>query len=179
MSLRMKLNMKRAVVLFFLISTLLATAAPAPRTVYVMPMAHGMDQYIANSLTNTRTLQVTTEPSKADLVLTDRVDADLDEFLDYNKPRPRRTSEPPSAVGQGQNDHTMMPDMLNAVIAVPSPGRISSLTRPKGTLFLVDATSRQIVWSTFETTKNQNPKQLARLAQRVVERLKNELPPRQ
>jgi hypothetical protein len=175
----MKVITKGAVALFFHISALLATAAPALRTVYVMPMAHGMDQYFANSLANTRTLQVTTDPAKAELVLTDRVDAVLDEFLEDHRPELRRLAETTPAVDPGHSEHAMMPDMVVLLGRTSSPSRRSSLSRPKGTLFLVNATSRQIVWSTFEVPKDDNPKELDRAARRVVERLKKEFSSRQ
>jgi hypothetical protein len=41
--------------------------------VYVLPMARGLDQYLANRLTTEHVFQVVTDPKTADAVLTDRI----------------------------------------------------------------------------------------------------------
>src|SRR5581483_240956 len=43
------------------------------RSVYVLSMSHGMDQYLASRLANGHILQVVTDPKLADVFLTDHV----------------------------------------------------------------------------------------------------------
>ncbi len=55
-----------------------AASAPAPaspqleavKTVYVMPMSSGLDQYLANAISRIGYMQVVTDPQKADAVIT-------------------------------------------------------------------------------------------------------------
>ena len=43
------------------------------KTVYLLPMTNGFDQYLAIRLTTGVVLQVVTDPEKADAILTDRI----------------------------------------------------------------------------------------------------------
>ena len=54
----------------------------AVHTVYVLPMAHGLEQYLANALTSEHVFVIVTDPKMADAVLTDHVGAALQEKLD-------------------------------------------------------------------------------------------------
>src|SRR5678809_764458 len=45
------------------------------KTVYLLPMAGGLDQYLALQLTSGGVLQVVTDPKKADAILTDGIGA--------------------------------------------------------------------------------------------------------
>ena len=47
----------------------------------------------------------------------------------------------------------------------------SSFSRGKGTLFLVDAKSKQVVWSIFEKPKDNSPATLNKTAKKVIEKL--------
>ena len=51
------------------------------RTVYLLPMASGMDQYLASQLTREHVLHVVTDPTKADAVLTDHLGAAFEASL--------------------------------------------------------------------------------------------------
>lgn len=66
--------MKRLAI-FLLCSGALSMAAELSgvHSVYVMPMAKGLDQYLANQLTNHAVFQVVTDAKLADAVLTDRL----------------------------------------------------------------------------------------------------------
>ncbi len=50
--------------------------------------------------------------------------------------------------------------------------------RGRGTIFLVDVKSRQVLWSAFERPKNSNPHELDHTAERVVKLLKQDLSPK-
>ncbi len=55
------------------------------------------------------------------------------------------------------------------------PPRPNAFGGGKGTLFLVDAHSRAVLWSVYEKPKNTSPDELDRTAKRVVGRLKQDL----
>src|ERR1700728_2941452 len=63
--------MKYAPAMAFLAIT--AFGQSAARTVYVLPMAGGLDQFLAQWLTRDHVMQVVADPKIADVVLTDRL----------------------------------------------------------------------------------------------------------
>src|SRR5580704_16333902 len=64
------------------VAALMAADLGTVHTVYVLPMAHGLEQYVANTLTEENVFVVVTDPKLADAVLTDHVDAGLQLKLD-------------------------------------------------------------------------------------------------
>jgi hypothetical protein len=70
--------MKSTIALLFS-SLAIALAAPPKANlaqvhkVYLLPMANGMDQFLANRLTGLGVFQVVTDPKKADAIFTDRI----------------------------------------------------------------------------------------------------------
>src|SRR5215831_2343372 len=50
-----------------------AAPASAVRSVYILPMAGGLDQYLAEHLTQTGAMQVVTDPKAAEAFLTDHL----------------------------------------------------------------------------------------------------------
>lgn len=48
------------------------------KSVYLLPMSRGMDQYLANCLTRNGVFQVVTDPAKADALLTDHLGASFE-----------------------------------------------------------------------------------------------------
>ncbi len=52
------------------------------KTVYLLPMASGLDQFLAVRLTTGSILQVVTDPQKADAILTDHIGASFEQRLD-------------------------------------------------------------------------------------------------
>lgn len=161
----------------------LAFAAGAPvqlpqvRSVYLFPMANGLDQYLANRLTNLAVFQVVIDPKKADAVLSDRLGETFETRLDelYSepaaKPAPEKGQKPADAAKPDDNAAAATPAMnLN----VPPPP-VSSFGRGKGNIFLVDAHGRSVLWSTYERPRSALPEELDRTAGRIVARLKHDL----
>src|SRR5215469_15026607 len=72
------------------------------RTVYIVPMANGLDRYLASRLTSTGTVWVLLAPAGADAVITDRVDEGFWEWSSavykpgHEGPVPRLTDDHPS-----------------------------------------------------------------------------------
>jgi hypothetical protein len=74
-------SMKWVVTLLFCLSGAAASELTGAHAVYLVPMGHGFDQFIANRLTRMRVLQVVTDPAKADAILTDEVGMPPEERL--------------------------------------------------------------------------------------------------
>jgi hypothetical protein len=137
--------MKR-LVLFFIVAA--ACLAQPPRSVYVMPMAGGLDQYLASQITRDKVLQVVADPKLADAVLTDRLGEAFEQKLAQIHPR---------------DDDGETTD---------SPHHSFQSTGAKGTVFLVDTKSRQVLWSDFEKPPTKRSiANLSKQAARIVKRL--------
>ena len=160
----------------FLLFPVLAWAAEiggsSVRTVYVLPMGHGLDQYVANHLTREHVVDVVADPARADAILTETLGKSLESELEKLHPTPKpqvaesdtdfddSDSKQPSHAGKSAN-------------AEPAP--VSTFARAKGTLFLVDAHSRTVLWSVYERPSKSTPNELDHTARRVVGRLKHDL----
>lgn len=148
--------------LALLLSTATLPANPAAlsnvHTVYLMPMAHGLDQYMASRLASLHVLSVVADPKLADAVFTDRLGAEFEYRLESMRPK-----EPaPAEKAQSAPAHSEAPVF-------------SSLSRAKGTVFLVDARTRQVLWSVYEKPGNTSAGRIERTAGRVVSKLKKDL----
>ena len=142
------------------------------RTVYVFPMTHGMDQYVANRLTEGHVLQVVSDPKLADAVFTDR----LGEAFEY---RLEHINPPDAAPKTAKADKDDAPAKAKEAGDVAKsrtndePPRFSSFGRGKGTYFLVDAKSKQVLWSTYEKPGSVTPPHLQKTAGKLVSRLQD------
>lgn len=141
------------------------------KAIYLLPMSHGLDQYLANHLTKAGIYQVVTDPKRADAVLSDRVgevlENQLQELYAEPKPEPEKKKDPPEA-GSAASD----------VAAFAGAGkRTGSFAGGKGNLFLVDVKSRTVVWSTYARPKHPTPRHLDAIAKEIVERLNLALHP--
>ena len=118
------------------------------KSVYLLPMANGMDQYLAGRLTAGSVIQVVTDPKKADAVLSDHV---------------------------GETFEKSMDDLYGAVLtskdASPAFARVGGGQRSRGTFFLVDRKTRDILWSDEEVPKGTSPKETRRIAARIADHL--------
>ena len=69
------------------------------RSVYILRMPRGMDQYLANRLTNDHIFQVVTDPKRADAMLTDQIGEMFEEQLEALLPSPepvKKVAPPPA-----------------------------------------------------------------------------------
>jgi hypothetical protein len=124
------------------------------KTVYVLPMAGGLDQYLALRLTSGGVLQVVTDPQKADAILTDGIGARFEESL----------SEMYGAAPNKEKSD-------KAGTSEPSHASMKPMSRGRGVVFLVNRSSRDVVWSTFERPKSSQPEELDHVAAKIVGRL--------
>jgi hypothetical protein len=122
------------------------------KTVYLLPMANSLDQYLAIRLTTGTSLQVVTDPQKADAVLTDRIGTSFEQTLDeLYKTKP--------AKGE--------PDKETQESSRP----MQAMSRGKGAIFLVNRKTRDVLWSTYAMAKSAAPDDMNHLADRIVSRL--------
>ena len=164
-------------------------------TVYILPMAHGLDQHIANRLTREHVVEVVADSARADALLTDRLGASLEYQLEKLHPTPKPSDE--SAASESDSDKSEKSGKVGGDLADKSdkdtddkeattrraprmmaesgPPRPNAFGGGKGTLFLVDAHSRAVLWSVYEKPKNTSPDEMDRTAKRVVGRLKQDL----
>lgn len=191
----------------FLTAAALAVAAnipPSPellhiKTVYILPMRLGFDQYLANQLSQSGLLQVVTDPKKADGVLTDHLgesfEARMDEINPPPKPPPPPESESKPAASKTTSDATKSTaaadgepgtkttvkkaksTATDAAVTESTPPPRGSFSSGRGNVFLVDKTSRAVLWSTFEQLDSAQPASLTHVAEYVVKDLRHALQP--
>ena len=106
-----------------------ALQAANVRTIYVLPMSGGLDLFVAEWLAKSQTVQVTTDPKHADAVLTDHLGEDFEHKLDQLLVK--KDEHDKAGSSSEQLEHY-------------NPGR------HRGTVFLVDSKTRQVLWSDYE-----------------------------
>ena len=122
------------------------------KTVYVLPMSNGLDQYLAVRLTTASVLQVVADPRNADAVLTDHIGQSFEERLDelYGA-KPKSEDD--------KNGSTL------------EFAKVTSGARSRGAIFLVNRKTRDILWSVYEQPKGTSPSDLNRTADRIGDKL--------
>jgi hypothetical protein len=126
-----------------------AAAVHDVKTVYILPMAGGLDEYLAVRLTTGVVLQVVTDPQKADAVLTDHL---------------------------GEGFQKSFDELYGTVLATASDSsqnfaRVGGGQRAKGAFFLVDRKTRDVVWSDEERPRGKSADELRRIASRIADHL--------
>jgi len=166
--------MKRLLLIFCALGALAwAADLDAVKTVYVLSMAHGLDQHLANHLTNDHVLQVVTDPKLADAILTDRLGESFQTKLETISPNPEPVK--PADDEDKPADKSQNPFLQNPQNSVAAPAAGSSWGRANGMVFLVDAKSREVLWSIYDPAKSSASKELDRTAMDIVSRLKKDL----
>jgi hypothetical protein len=123
-----------------------ASAQSAPRTVYVLPMAGGLDQFLAMWLTREHVMQVVADPKIADVVLTDRLGEAFEQKMAEIHPKDDKKSD----------------------AAAHNTFRSG---KERGTVFLVDAKSR-VLWSDYEKVPDSvSNESMNREAERIAKKL--------
>jgi hypothetical protein len=118
-----------------------------PKTVYILPMSGGLDQYVAQWLTKDHVMQVVADPKSAQVVMTDRLGEAFEQKMKEIRPD-----------GDKKTDD--------------SPRNTFRTTRPRGTIFLVDAKSRQVLWSDYQKPPSSNSDHdLNRTAEQIAHKL--------
>ena len=128
---------------------------PDVQAVYLLPMAGGLDQYLANRLTAGGVFRVVTDPKLADAIFTDQLGAGFEQKLvDLYPPPESKDSD------KDKNDK-------------PAP-HISTFGHGRGTIFLVDLKSRAVIWSVYEKPGRTTAGELDRTAAHIVQQIKKQ-----
>ena len=146
-------------------------------TVYVLKMAKGLDQFLANRLISDHVFQIVTDPKLADAVFTDQLGEGFQMRLEEFSPTPEsdKPAPPPKADKTADEPNPLLGDTVNKL---SNPASSSSFGRNKGTVFLVDAKSRQVVWSMYQPPKGSTSKEMDRTANDIVSRIRKDLNPK-
>ena len=119
------------------------------KTVYILPMTGGLDEYLAVRLTTGVILQVVTDPQKADAVLTDHLGEGFKKSFD------ELYGDAPAANSD----------------SAPTFARVGGGQRSKGTFFLVERKTRDVVWSDDERPRGNSADEMRRVANRIADHL--------
>jgi len=142
------------------------------KRVYILAMGSGMDQYLANQLTNAGLFEVVTDPKRADAIVSDSVGEAFENKLDdlYPAPKVEKPQPPPDDSGNAKfSARDSSVDLSGGTV------HSSSFGRGKGNYYIVDRSSRAILWSIYERPKNSTPRELTKTAGRVVKHLQEDL----
>jgi hypothetical protein len=138
-------------------------------TLYVLPMAHGLEQYLANTLTEEHVFVIVTDPKLADAVLTDNVGAGLQHKLDS------LLAPPAAEPKEGEKTDAPKGSIFEPANKVENPADTATVGRSKGMVFLVGTKSRQVLWSVYDLPKDSSSKELDRIASAIVSRLRKDM----
>ena len=146
-------------------------------SVYLLPMSRGLDQYLANRLTNEHLFQVVTDPKRADAIFTDRIGESFEEKLTEVLPSPEPVSKPPANPPADEPDdqpkgRTLPTETVNKLA---NPATTGTFGRARGTVFLIDPKSHEVLWSAYQPAKNSSNTEMDRTASDIVSRLKRAL----
>ena len=130
------------------------------KTVYLLPMSNGLDQYLAQQLTAGAVLQVVTDPKNADAVFTDHVGESFEQSLaDLYQTKPK-ADDKAAATGDATEDK-----------GAPVARSGMQGKRGRGTIFLVNRRTHDVLWSVYELPKDNRPAGLRRSAGRISAQL--------
>src|SRR5580658_753766 len=124
----------------------------AVKSVYLMPMSGGLDQYLAIRLTNGGAFQVVTDPQKADAIFTDRIGANFEQSLQDMYGEKKKSD------GKLSSEDFTKP--------TSQPG-----SRGKGSLFVVERPSRIGIWSAYAKAKRTGSDDMNHLAPKIADQL--------
>jgi hypothetical protein len=149
------------------------------KSVYILPMRSGFDQYLANELTSRGVVRVVTDPHRADAVLTDHLGQSFQQRMDdlfpqAAKPKAKDAAkESDSTEGGAQNAAAD-----SAEESIPDSRPITSgISGGKGNVFLVGREGRAVLWSDFRNPRSRQPKDMKHTADSVASDLKRALQP--
>ena len=152
--------------LFYLFAALSVAYAGEPRadlaeikSVYLLPMTYALDQFIAIRLTKGGVVQVVTDPSKADAVLSDHIGTGLEEKLNSLYGERKKTAEEADDKDKNKSSY-----------GAPMAGG----SRSRGAVFLVDRKTRNVVWSDYVRPKTSQPDELSHVADKIAGQLEKD-----
>jgi len=162
---------------FAVLALAAAEAPPSPaltavRTVYILPMSRGMDQFLADRLTVAHAVQVVSDPQTADAVFTDHLGENFEQSMETLYPKP---APPKAADDKGdtrKTDQSQASEIAATADKAAATAPVSTFGRGKGTFFLVDRRTRNVLWSTYQRPAGSRPEELRHTAEAIVKQFK-------
>jgi len=126
------------------------------KTVYLLPMGNGLDQYLADRIAREGIYTVVTDPERADAIFTDRIGESFEQALKelYNPPAEETEQDK---------------------FGAPHERVHGASWRGRGTVFLVDRESRAVMWSTFVPISGSQPVDVEKRARHIADALSKHL----
>jgi hypothetical protein len=128
----------------------------AVKNVYILPMGNGFDQFLANAVSRKGVLQVVADPAKADVIFTDRLGKGFEKAMAELYPEPKAVEAVKPAKEEEEEDKPAAFDVKNLAVE-----RQSTFGRGKGTYFLVNRATKNVIWSVYEKPAARRPDDLA------------------
>ncbi len=154
----------------FALGTAFAEKNPQLDTVhniYLLPMSSSLDQYLATRLTQSGLFQVVTDPQKADAIFTDKIGEAFEQKMTTLYPPPE---DPAAAKDKDEEDKDKDKDPWSKPYQ-----RFGSVSKGRGTVYIVDRQSRNVVWSIYWPVKSSRPDDTQKRAGQIVDRLRKEI----
>jgi hypothetical protein len=138
--------------------------------VYFWPMSNSLDQYLAEQAATEGVFSVVVDPKMAQAILTDRISSKFLDGMEELFPTPEEKAEEEKAESEKSSDSN------STLVSAYRPDTVPyhSASRAEGAVFLVDVTSREVLWSTFLKGFDASPRELHKQARAVVMRLKKQ-----
>jgi hypothetical protein len=151
------------------------------KTIYLLPMSGGLDQYLTNWLTREGHFQVVTDPQDADAILTDRVGEAFESRMAalYPPEKEEPKVETKGKDGKEKSKEDIAADRAEAqrasdmetIRASQQEPRVSSFSSSKGNVFLVHAVNRKVIWSSYRRVKSRGADDMNRVAEDLAKQL--------
>ena len=171
-----------SVLVCFLFSLTLLAQSPVEelsgvKSVYVMKMGNGFDQYLISRLAASGPFRVVTHPQEADAVFTDRVGVSLENWLDElaTSEKPEKDEKKDEKREEKKEEDANMVGSASYDARSASVNPESSFSRGRGNYYLVNPKTKTVLWSIFLPPKSTTPKDLNATAQKVVKELRSHL----
>lgn len=146
----------KAIAAVSLFAAALSAQYAGPKTVYILPMTAGLDQYLAQWLTKDHVMTVVVDPKAADVVMTDRLGEGFEDKLKEIRPDLAKS-------GNSDKDDTKT--------AGTTQHRFTT-SKTRGTIFLVDTKTRQVLWSEYQKPpRTHSDYDLNRTAEEIAKKL--------
>lgn len=145
------------------------------KNVYLLPMAQGLDQYLANHINRRGLYQIVADPALADAVFTEQLGRDFEQRFNELYPSPEKLAKEKEDKEKEQGKDKNGADSAEQPFKDQVVLRSSSFSRGRGNVFLVDIKSRRVVWSFHQRPQNSNPREINQTAGHIVDRLDRDL----
>ncbi len=147
-------------------------AARDVKSVYILRMGSGLDQFLASELTKSGVYTVTTDAQKADALFTDSLGTSFENKFHELYPPPAPPAPPAPPKTDAKKD-----EKKEAGLVADPMSRLgnSTMGRGKGTIFLVERKSRNLLWSMNRQPKNSGSQEMVIQARKIVDQLKKDL----